>query len=92
MGCCLSPFLADVFMDNLENTYLDIQLWLIYLDQIFVVLDGDFLNTTNNFLASINNLHPFINFTLELEQNHKINFLDLIVKYQDFKSFAYRIS
>lgn len=47
MDSSLSTFLADVFMDHLENTEIlntnksEIKLWLKYVDDVFVILQGD---------------------------------------------------
>lgn len=82
MGSCLSPFLADIFMDNLEKNFIltgehpEINFWVRYVDDIFCIINGN-ETTASNLLNKLNNIHPKINFTLEIENNNKINFLDL---------------
>lgn len=84
MGSCLSPFLADIFMDSLENNHIinnnntEILHWFRYVDDCLCFLDCDRVQA-ENLLQKINNIHPNISFTLEMENNNKINFLDLSI-------------
>ncbi|XP_072375519.1 uncharacterized protein [Diabrotica undecimpunctata] len=82
MGSCLSPFLADLFMNHLESTQImtnnTILHWFRYVDDCLVFIRGN-SNTAFSLLNTINNIHPNIKFTMELESNFSINFLDLSI-------------
>ncbi|XP_074039195.1 uncharacterized protein [Leptinotarsa decemlineata] len=83
MGNPLSPFLADIFMENLENSFIinkidNILSWHRYVDDCLVFIDGNSI-VAHDILNSLNNLHPKIKFTLEIEQDNKLNFLDLTI-------------
>lgn len=85
MGNPLSPLLAEIFMDNIENIIYQnnnfskqFLYWHRYVDDILVC----FLGTNrqlNTVLEYINKIHPNITFTSELEINNSINFLDLTI-------------
>lgn len=70
MGSCLSPFLAEVFMDHLENNFIrtdrnkEILYWTRYLDDCFCILYVD-TEGSEFLLEKINHLHPKIKITLE---------------------------
>lgn len=53
--------------------------WYRYVDDCVVIIKEDFI-TAGNLLNKLNNLHPRILFTLELEQNKTTNFLNLSIK------------
>jgi hypothetical protein len=89
MGSPLSPLLADIFMDrfeqnlfkNLPKNMNKIGYWFRYVDDIICLWTG-----TNRqldvFFDYINKIHPKIKFTLEKEENLKINFLDLTISHE----------
>ena len=52
--------------------------WFRYVDNIFVVW-GHGMAKLNNFLSHINSIHPSIQFTMEVEKEGKIAFLDVLV-------------
>lgn len=99
MGSNLSPLLAEVFMTKLESTYItdnnpfhsNVLFWFRYVDDCLVLFDG---NDTilNQFLNYLNSLHSKINFTLEIESNDCIAFLDLLIskKHGHFEYEIYR--
>ena len=79
MGSPLSQVLADIFMEEFENSSLntaDLQpkLWLRYVDDTFVVWPHG-RDTLQDFLQHLNQQHPSI--TMETEEDHKIAFLDV---------------
>lgn len=85
MGSPLSPLLADIFMDSLEQTIFlsnhpllrNITYWHRYVDDILVLWTGT-TRQIDLFTDYLNNLHPNIQFTTELQNEDKsINFLDL---------------
>lgn len=84
MGNPLSPLLAEIFVDNLEKQIFNHPLskrflyWHRYVDDIITCFSGT-NRQLDQFLSFINNLHPKIKFTVELEDNKSINFLDLTI-------------
>jgi hypothetical protein len=71
MGSSLSPVICNICMEHFEKLALDSAqykplLWLLYVDDIFVVwLHG--LDWLHNFLNHLNSLRPSIQFTMEIE-------------------------
>ena len=88
MGGSLSGLLADIFLDSLEKDLLDVKndvngrvlVWQRYVDDVLVLWEGgDEQENIHSFHDHINNLHDNLNFTLELEHNNRINFLDVSI-------------
>lgn len=89
MGNPLSPLLADLFLDHLENNFIfksptsqifnKIKVWYRYVDDVLAFIEGSPMDT-QQILLEINQIHPSISFTLELENNNCINFLDLTLQ------------
>lgn len=85
MGNPLSPLLADIFMNSMETTIHKHPLiknfifWYRYVDDIITCFIGT-NRQLNHFLEFINSLHDNIKFTIELETNNSINFLDLTIQ------------
>ena len=85
MGNPLSPLLAEIFMNNLEDIISKHPLfkkciyWHRYVDDILVCFNGTY-RQIDTFLQYLNTVHPNIKFTMELESNNSINFLDLTLK------------
>ena len=87
MGNPLSPILANLYMEYFETVILkstvdDLNLnfklvWYRYIDDI-ICLWPDGCNV-NNFLAKMNVLVPTINFTMEIEVDNKMPFLDILI-------------
>lgn len=84
MGLPISPIIADIFMEHLENRIInDAPLkpaqWFRYVDDTFVVCSHG-RETFNDFLDYINSLHPSIHFTMEIEnENRSLPFLDTLI-------------
>ncbi|XP_076246266.1 uncharacterized protein LOC143186474 [Calliopsis andreniformis] len=84
MGSPISPIIANIFMEHLEDRILKEaplkpSQWFRYVDDTFVVwsLGKD---TLNDFLKYINSLHPKIQFTMETETEQQIiPFLGVLV-------------
>ena len=84
MGSPLSPLLAELFMNNLEeklfnsNNFLlnKVLYWYRYVDDVLVAWTGT-ERQLHLFHKLINQLHPKIKFTVELEENGSLNFLDI---------------
>ena len=59
------------------------KLWKRFVDDTFVIMQT---NEVNRFFDHLNNVDPNINFTIELEQDDKLAFLDvLVMRTQDGK-------
>ena len=86
MGSPLSPLLAEIFMNNFEHTLLtsghplikNIVYWYRYVDDILCLWTGTD-RQLQKFLTHINSIHKCIQFTIEIENNQSINFLDLTI-------------
>ena len=86
MGSPLSPLLAEIFMDQFENILFNsenplinnIFYWYRYVDDIICCWLGT-QRQLSLFLNFLNSIEPSINFTLEIENNKSLNFLDLTI-------------
>ena len=87
MGCPLSGLLAEIYMNNFENTHIiknnpfsdKIISYSRFIDDTFIIFNGT-ARQIINFKNSINKVNPSIQFTYELENDEQtINFLDLSV-------------
>lgn len=78
MGNPLACFIADAFMGSLETELMKDsifpKIWLRYVDDVFTIMKKD---DVNNLLDRLNNIYPSIKFTVEIENNNNIPFLDL---------------
>ena len=95
MGNPLSPLLSNLYMEFFESKILKNILpanvvWYRYVDDIFCIWPGN--KNLDNILLLLNNLVPSIKFTIEIEQNFSLPFLDVIVHRQsnNFKFSIYR--
>ncbi|BHF72171.1 hypothetical protein SprV_0401523500 [Sparganum proliferum] len=80
MGSPISGFLAEITMQKLEATALPLvnpNLWLRYVDDTFVIVKKDQLETLHN---TINSTMPGIQFTLEEGVDKELPFLDVLVQ------------
>ena len=79
-----SSLFTDIFVDNLEKIlekypiFMNVVYWYRYVDDIFVAFKGTERQIII-FLDFLNTLHPNIEFTLDVEENNSINFLDLTI-------------
>lgn len=96
MGDPLSPFLAEIFMDNLEKEIHrskfsnNIKFWVRYVDDILICFNGS-NRQLDLFVTYINNIHDNINFTIERESERQINFLDLTLIRTIDNNFEFKI-
>ncbi|XP_031346256.1 uncharacterized protein LOC116173113 [Photinus pyralis] len=94
MGSPISGILANIFIDHLENKikllpeFNNIAIWNRYVDDIFCIWTGT-ITELHQFHIDINNLSK-IKFTIEIEQNNKLNFLDLTL-HKDNNHIHYNI-
>jgi hypothetical protein len=86
MGNNLSPWLAIVYMNFVENCFLkspsgdQIKFWRRYFDDIFTIA----LNPLSSLLPAINAISSDIQFTLENSVNNQLPFLDVHLTLSNF--------
>ena len=82
MGSPLGPTLANIFVGYLEkhlfSTNTSPNVYLRYVDDTFVMFDRQ--SDIVDFHKVLNNLHPCLEFTCELEKNNTLPFLDVLVE------------
>ena len=83
MGSPLSPIVANLFMENFENKVIEsyplkLKLWKRYVDDTNVLWPyGE--QELNKFFEHLNSQSVDIKFTMEVEKNGSIPFLDVLV-------------
>jgi predicted GIY-YIG superfamily endonuclease len=98
MGSPLSGILAEIFLNDFENKFIwaeanryksKLIFFYRYVDDIVILYDGNPRQVTlfNNF---INSIHPKLKFTLEFEQDNRLNFLDLTLN-KNSDRFSFKI-
>ena len=85
MGSPLGPVLANVFMVDLEETIVPqledkMPTWRRYVDDTFTLVEK---GKRDEIITSLNNFHPNIKFTHEIENQGTIAFLDVLLKKED---------
>lgn len=96
MGNPTSAILMEVFMQNLEEEYIEelknnygVTFYARYVDDIICILEKDNKEQVLDFL---NEGHKNIKFTMEGEEDGKINYLDLTIKRNELlKTIEYEI-
>lgn len=81
MGSPLSPIIADIVLQDIENKALyklkfNIPIYYRYVDDIFLVTKRDRIN---NIVETFNSYHSRLQFTYEVESEGRISFLDLMI-------------
>lgn len=81
MGSPLSPILAKILMTKIINFTLSRipvapRTLALYVDDSFWRIEKEYVNTV---LQTLNSYHHKINFTVEMERDNSINFLDVTV-------------
>ncbi|XP_064477770.1 uncharacterized protein LOC135391440 [Ornithodoros turicata] len=82
MGSPVSVTMANLVMEHLEMTALQrtrhkIKFYRRYVDDTFVIFNREHVN---NFLSTLNDVEPGIQFTYEVEQDNRLPFLDVDVR------------
>jgi len=88
MGSPLSPIIADIVMQDLEEASLNkinlkLPVYYRYIDDIMAALS----NSISQLYHIFNNYHDRLKFTIEYENNHCLNFLDLSLSVIDNKIY-----
>ncbi|MGL5708699.1 MAG: reverse transcriptase domain-containing protein [Aeromonas sp.] len=83
MGSPLAPLLADIFMSKLENQHLKsiiapMVVYKRYVDDIFCITTQNC--DLENMLQLFNQAHPNITFTMEIETDATLSFLDVCLQ------------
>jgi hypothetical protein len=76
MGSALSPVVSNIFMEYLalESANHKPSFWLRHVDDTFVIWPRG----PQEFFDHINSVRPFIQFTMKIEANNRIHFLDVL--------------
>ncbi|XP_054709828.1 uncharacterized protein LOC129219457 [Uloborus diversus] len=81
MGNPLSPILSDIYLHYFETKLFEtitFPFYVRYVDDCFVLLDQNHNN--NEFLLStLNSIDPCIQFTIEMETDSSLSFLDVFI-------------
>ncbi|XP_068242406.1 uncharacterized protein [Palaemon carinicauda] len=85
MGSKLSPILSNLCMEFVEKSILEHcdphikpLVWVRYVDDIFILFKGDDARL-QQLVDRANSIVPSIKFTVELEEDNKLAFLDVLV-------------
>ncbi|GJQ73674.1 hypothetical protein Trydic_g14012 [Trypoxylus dichotomus] len=87
MGSPLSPVIANIFTEAseheaIESSRMKPKCWYRYVDDIFVIWPHG-PRTLEEFLQHINKQHVNVNFTMEIEEDGNLPFLDVLVEPTD---------
>ena len=84
MGGCISPTLAEIFLDHHERRWLEDcpvnfkpMFYRRYVDDCFLLFQTE--SAADSFLSYLNGKHPSIEFTCEKEVDNMLSFLDINV-------------
>ena len=85
MGSCISPIIANLYMELIEHTAITTfhtppSLWLRSVDDTFCILDKKHIS---GFHSHLNFIYSHIQFTMENEHDFSLPFLDVLVS-RDF--------
>lgn len=95
MGSPLSPIVANLFMEKFEKKALDSyplkpKSWVRFVDDTSVNWPhGE--NELNNFLDHLNSMSEDIKFTMEVEENNWIPFLDILLIRRNDGSIGHKV-
>jgi hypothetical protein len=79
MGSPISGLLVEIVMQHLELIAMEVikpKIWVRYVDDTFVILKSSDIPQV---YAYLNTIIPELQFTMELEKDRKLNFLDILV-------------
>ena len=96
MGAPTSSIFSEIYLQYLEGTQLfDILIWqktLVYFHYVYDILVIYNASTTNiqAVLDQFNDTSPTLTFTMEMESNNSINFLDISISKHN-ETFDFKI-
>jgi hypothetical protein len=79
MGAQSSALLSDIFLQYIEDNHItnkNILGYFRYVDDILIIYHHVTTNI-DTLLNEFNQIHPNLTYTMELENNQQINFLDV---------------
>lgn len=92
MGSPISAMLSEIFLQKYEDDHVSkiwnnhkIKMWVRYVDDIFIIYDETYKDEHDIILNKLNNFHKNIQYTCELENDRRINFLDIDIRIIDNK-------
>ena len=90
MGSSLSPTIANMVMEEIEQTALNTYLnppssWLRYIDDVYAIIEKTEVEPFHDYL---NTISTSIKFTTELEKSGQLAFLNLSVQLMEGGSLA----
>jgi hypothetical protein len=92
MGSKLSPYLANIFMSEFEEKLkghkMFPRLWFRYVDDIFSIVKERYIGKV---LELINEQHQTIKFTVEIENDGDLPFLDILISRGDNNTIEFSI-
>jgi hypothetical protein len=92
MGSPISAIVAELFLQMLEIQCIDpmscVLFWRRYVDDIFAILRA---RKIQEVLKKINSFHKNIEFTLEMEQDGKLPFLETMTYEKEDKSIGFYV-
>jgi len=79
----ISPVIVNIFMKHFEKETLQkapkkSEVWFRYVNDTFVIWRHGRAEL-RKFLIFLNNQHPNIRFTMNIEENKKLSFLDIVI-------------
>jgi len=85
MGAPSSSILSEIFLQHIEHTHLPsltqkhrLINYFQYVDDVLLVYNSSHTHILS-ILKDVNSIHPSLMFTDELEQENKLNFLDITI-------------
>ncbi|XP_018569905.1 uncharacterized protein LOC108909916 [Anoplophora glabripennis] len=95
MGSPLSPVLVNIYMEALEkkaleSTTLKPKCWYRYVDDTFIIWPHR-RNNVADFLDHIDGIHLDIQFTMEVDKNAALSFLDVLVERKPDGTLGHRV-
>jgi hypothetical protein len=95
MGSPLSPVIANFYMEDFEEMALDRAphkplCWFCYVDDTFVIWPHS-PDRLRDFLDHLNSVHQSIQFTMEMERDSHLPFLDIEIYRRPDGSLGHRV-
>ena len=81
MGSSLAPLMAEFALHMIEENIDEPKLFLRYADDCLALFRGE--DEAERFLLKLNSIHPSIQFTIEKQEDNRINFLDMTVYHEN---------